>query len=95
MNFIQNSYIVNIKYTETIVQYIHLRGVRLETMNTPDIVKVRPYDDSMWERYSIYDNMPYVWDADLNAMHIFTTVSGNLIKSYRCKILEPYEIKHK
>ena len=87
MNFIQNSYIVN-------MVYIDMRGVNLETMKKTINLSLRPYDDSMWDRYSMYDNMPYVWDSDLNVEKIFNRVSGNLIIAYRCKIKEPYEIKH-
>lgn len=58
-------------------------------------VPERPYDDSMWDHYSMYDRMPYVCDPDLNVEKIFTRVTGNIIKSYRCQIKEPYEVKHK
>jgi len=52
----------------------------------------RPYDDSMWDHFNMYDNVPYKWDASLEK-HL-KLESGNVIKAYRCKILEPYEIKH-
>jgi hypothetical protein len=55
---------------------------------------VKPYDDSMWDRNSMYDKMPYVWDPDLNVEKVFTRVTGNVIKSYRCKMNETYEVKH-
>lgn len=58
--------------------------------NTP----VKPYDDSLWDSYSIYDNMPYIWDPDLNVDKIFKRISGNIIKAYRCQIIEPFEVKH-
>ena len=63
---------------------------KMEKGNVP----VKPYDDSLWDRYSMYDKMPYVWDPDLNVEKIFTRVSGNIIKAYRCQIKEPYEVKH-
>lgn len=66
----------------------------MNTRNEKSTAPVRPYDDSMWDRYSMYDNIPYVWDPDLNVEKIFTKVSGNMIKANRCKINEPYEIKH-
>lgn len=88
MNFIQNSYIVNLTF-------IDLRGGRVETVTKTVNISLRPYDDSMWDRYSMYDNIPYVWDSDLNVEKKFTRVSGNLIKSYRCKLKETFEIKHK
>lgn len=55
---------------------------------------VKPYDDSLWDRNSMYDMMPYVWDPDLNIERVFAKVTGNIIKAYRCKIIEPYEVKH-
>ncbi|NLC19206.1 MAG: hypothetical protein GX757_08335 [Clostridiales bacterium] len=53
-----------------------------------------PFDDAGQERNSMYDRMPYVWNTDLNVEKIFTKVTGNVIKAYRCKIEKPYEIKH-
>lgn len=61
-----------------------------ETMNT----KLRPYDDSAWDSYSMYDNLPYNWDPDLNVEKVFKKITGNIIKAHRCKIKETYEIKH-
>lgn len=53
---------------------------------------LKPYDENMWDYLSLYDNMPYEWD--MNNERRLTLVSGNVIKGYRCKIKEPYEIKH-
>lgn len=64
------------------------------TMEVKKEASVSPYDDSMWDRNSMYDRMPYVWDSDLNVEKVFTKVTGNVIKAYRCKTREPYEIKH-
>ncbi len=55
----------------------------------------RPFDDSALDRYSLYDNMPYQWDPDLNAGNVFRRESGNLIKGYRCKLEEPYELSER
>ena len=55
---------------------------------------VKPYDDSMWDQWTMYDMMPYVWDSDLNAEKKYAKVSGNIIKAYRCQMQEPYELKH-
>lgn len=52
------------------------------------------YDDNVVDYNSMYDQMPFVWDTDMNVERIITKVSGNLIKFYRCKINEPYELKH-
>ena len=66
----------------------------MNTMNEIMSAPERPYDDTMWEHYSMYDSMPYVWDPDLNAEKIFRKVTGNIIKAYRCKMDEPIEVKH-
>jgi len=58
-------------------------------------IAVRPYDDSMWDSYSMYDRMPFVWDPDMNVEKLFRTVTGNIIKAYRCKTIDPIEVKHK
>jgi hypothetical protein len=56
--------------------------------------KVKPYDDSMWDQCKMYDSIPYVWDRDLYDTRHLSIESGNIIKSYRCLIKEPYEVKH-
>lgn len=55
---------------------------------------MKPYDETMWEHWAMYDNMPYIWDPDLNVDKIFKSFSGNIIKAYRIQVVEPYEIKH-
>lgn len=52
----------------------------------------RPFDDSAFDRYSMYDNMPYEWDPDLNIEKVFRRESGNLIKGYRCNLEEPFKL---
>lgn len=64
------------------------------TMNSENVTQTKPYDESMWEKWSMYDNMPYMWDPDLNVEKIFKCISGNIIKSYRIQMDEPYKIKH-
>lgn len=66
-------------------------GAGIDNKFTP----VKPYDDSMWDSNSIYDKMPYTWDPDLNVDRIFARISGNIIKAYRCRIDEPFEVKYK
>ncbi len=61
------------------------------TENTP---KVNPYDETLGERWSMYDSMPYVWDPDLNVDRVFKCISGNIIKYYRFQQDEPYETKY-
>jgi hypothetical protein len=55
---------------------------------------MKPYDASSWDHWSMYDNMPYIWDPDLNTERVFKYVTGNIIKGYRCNIIESIEIKH-
>ena len=57
-------------------------------------VPVRPYEDSMWDQFSMYEKMPYIWNKDLNTDRVFRKESGNIIKAYRCKIEEPFEVKY-
>lgn len=52
------------------------------------------YDDTQSCYNSIYDKMPYVWDSDLILERRIIRESGNVIKSYRCLIKDPYEIKN-
>lgn len=66
----------------------------MQTNSEVKAAPVRPYDDSMWDRTSMYDRMPYVWDPDLNVERIFKKITGNVIKGYRCKIEEPFEVKN-
>lgn len=66
-------------------------------MNTLAIKKdmpMKPYEDTMWDQFSMYEKMPYIWNTDLNAERVFRKESGNIIKAYRCKIEEPIEVKH-
>lgn len=55
---------------------------------------VKPYDDSIWEKWSMYDNMPYYWDPDLYDVKKLSMVSGNVIKANRCLMKEPYEVRN-
>jgi hypothetical protein len=66
----------------------------MDTNSKPEHVAVSPYDDSMWDHNSMYDKMPYIWDPDLNIEKKFAKITGNIIKSSRCQIKEPYEVKH-
>jgi hypothetical protein len=66
----------------------------VETKLKENAAQLKPFDDSMWDRWSMYNNMPYVWDPDLNVELTYSKVSGNVIKSYRCQIKEPFELKH-
>lgn len=55
---------------------------------------LKPYDDSIWDCYSMYDRMPYVWDPDMNVEKVFKKTTGNVIKAYRCKLEDTIEVKH-
>lgn len=66
----------------------------METNSAVMTIHMKPYDASSWDHWTIYDNMPYVWDPDLNAEWEFKYVTGNIIKGCRCNIIESIEIKH-
>jgi hypothetical protein len=72
----------------------YLRGVCVSTKEMKIELPMKQNNDSILEYSTMYDKMPYVKDPDLNIERIFTKVTGNIIKSYRCQIKEPYEIKH-
>ena len=52
----------------------------------------KPYDETVWDQFDFYDNIPYMWDSD-NERQI-SLVSGNVIKGYRCKLKDSYELKY-
>jgi hypothetical protein len=67
----------------------------MDTGRRISAASLKPYDDSMWENWSLYDNMPYSWDPELNPEKRLAFESGNIIKGYRCLIKDqPYEVKH-
>ncbi len=66
----------------------------METNNAVMTTHMKPYDTSSLDRWSMYDNMPYIWDPDLNVERVFKYETGNIIKGYRCNIIESVEIKH-
>lgn len=66
----------------------------MDTKKSMNTSKMKPYDEIMWEHWAMYDNMPYIWDPDLNVDRTFKSLSGNIIKAYRIQMDEPYEIKH-
>ena len=81
------------RYILEVIQFI--RGVGMAINSNQEITNVTPYDDTLWDRYSIYDMIPYTWNADLNVEKIFEKTTGNIIKAYRCIIKAPFEIRSK
>lgn len=73
-------------------EHAQKRSRNMVTESTYSLSPLKPYDEAMWDYFALYDNMPYVWNAD--SERNLTLRSGNIIKGYRCKIKEPYEIKH-
>lgn len=68
----------------------------MDAINIPISTLEKAYDDSLFdqERWSMYDNLPYVSDKELcNKTHL-RLISGNIIKYYQYLMKEPYEIKH-
>ncbi len=66
----------------------------MDNKKVKDDAPVKPFDDSIWDRWSMYDNMPYVWDTDLSYYNRYALESGNVIKASRCLMKEPYEVKN-
>jgi len=66
----------------------------VDTKKENKVAPLKPYDDTAWDRWSMYDKMPYMWDPDLNVEKIFTKISGNIIKSHRCITKDSIEVKH-
>ena len=66
----------------------------MNTKNDKNKAPLRPYDGSLWEHYSMYDEMPYIWDPDLNEEKIFRKVTGNIIKAYCYKMETSIEVNH-
>lgn len=66
----------------------------MNTIATKKDMPVKPYEDTMWDQFSMYEKMPYIWNSDFNADRVLRRESGNIIKAYRCKIEEPFEVKH-
>lgn len=55
--------------------------------------KLKPFDNSLLDDLSMYDNMPYSCNYDLCNSNTVCLKSGNLLKSYRVSEKEPYIIK--
>lgn len=53
-----------------------------------------PYTEAQWDKWTMYNNIPYEWDEDLYHEKKVQLYSGNLIKSYRCLVNEPLEIQN-
>ncbi len=62
-------------------------------INIAEKAQSAPYDDSLLDRHSMYDDIPYTMDSDLNSDKIFKLISGNVIKAYRCKMIDALEVR--
>ncbi|MGB8453278.1 MAG: hypothetical protein WCD89_13235 [Anaerocolumna sp.] len=51
-----------------------------------------PYEHLMDNRFSMYDKTPYMRDITLCGTDTLNLISGNIIKFYRCKIVESFNI---
>lgn len=50
-------------------------------------------DESIPDRWMMYDNIPYAQDKDICDSSNITLESGNIIKSYRCLLKDTLELK--
>lgn len=54
-------------------------------------MKLRPFDSSVNEDFSMYDNLPYQKDLDLCGPDKIALESGNIIKFFRCNMKDTYQ----
>lgn len=55
-------------------------------------MKLRPFDSSLVEDTSMYDKLPYIRDPYRCNADAITLISGNVLKFYRCKQGNKYEL---
>lgn len=56
--------------------------------------KLAPFDSSMSDHLSMYDNLPYQRDPDRCNGQVVCKESGNILKFYRCNIDGAYEVSN-
>lgn len=64
-------------------------------MNNNELRRLKdkgPYDYTLEEKISMYDLMPYNRDNTLCNGDTLGLISGNIIKYYRCKLVETVSI---
>lgn len=61
--------------------------------NNQNIPSNKPYDDSLWDCWTIYDKVEYVQNKD-DCHNYQKIVSGNIVKYYRCAMKDAYEVNH-
>lgn len=79
------------KYFE--YSYAKERGVKKRMQETNPMILgplITMYDKTLEENLSMYDKMPYKRDDTLCNRSSVRLISGNIIKYYRYKIIEPY-----
>ncbi|BCN32005.1 hypothetical protein [Anaeromicropila herbilytica] len=62
----------------------------MEETNNLLTVPLMMYNRSLHVNLEMYDKMPYVRDESLCNKSTVRLISGNIIKFYRCRLLEPY-----
>ncbi len=55
-------------------------------------MKLKPFDLSMGDDMSMYDNLPYQRDSDKCNAGALALYSGNILKYYRCSLGEVLEL---
>jgi hypothetical protein len=51
-----------------------------------------PYDASLENNFSLYDNLPYYRDISICNQSNICLISGNVIKYYRCNVIGDFQI---
>lgn len=57
--------------------------------------KLAPFDSSSTDHLSMYDNLPYKRNSDVCNGEAVTKETGNVLKFYRCRLENPYEISNR
>lgn len=71
------------------------RGANMDNNKTEkQSHSVRPYVDSQWEDWTMYNNIPYHFDEDLYHDKKIQLYSGNIIKHQRCQMIDTLELKY-
>lgn len=65
----------------------------MEKQMKDKLFRFRHYDNSLENNLSMYDHMPYYRDENLCNQSTIALESGNVIKYYRVKLLDPFELK--
>lgn len=77
----------------TLQEYILLvGGGSMDNTGTNFMTHLRPFEFTVPDTIAMYDNLPYSRDVNLCNQSAITLESGNVIKAFRCHIVNTYQI---